>query len=247
MEVHHHSQTERRKWTHYFWEFFMLFLAIVCGFMAENYREKISNKENELHYIHNLIIDLKKDTAEVAFVNNFAQEIYYRLNKLSQIPINRLKNFNTQDTFYHYFLMPYSFTYYFVQRNNTISQLKAGGFNLIGDKEVVDSISNLYSFYEAIKINNEYMDVNYRDLLHTGQQTMKLETLPSFPNDPSLNEFLQNTEVFMRYEKPLLQQLYNVIGYCKASIINYMEFTKEYKIMAERLIIYLTDKYHIKE
>jgi len=27
MEVHAHTHTPRKKWTHYFWEFFMLFLA----------------------------------------------------------------------------------------------------------------------------------------------------------------------------------------------------------------------------
>jgi len=35
MEVHHHGHTERKKWTHYFWEFLMLFLAVFCGFLAE--------------------------------------------------------------------------------------------------------------------------------------------------------------------------------------------------------------------
>ena len=28
MEVHHHTHTPRKKWTHYFWEFLMLFLAV---------------------------------------------------------------------------------------------------------------------------------------------------------------------------------------------------------------------------
>ena len=42
MEVHHHTHlasgkthTARKKWTHYFWEFLMLFLAVFCGFLAE--------------------------------------------------------------------------------------------------------------------------------------------------------------------------------------------------------------------
>ena len=42
MEVHHHSHTASppagragKKWTHYFWEFLMLFLAVFCGFLAE--------------------------------------------------------------------------------------------------------------------------------------------------------------------------------------------------------------------
>jgi hypothetical protein len=42
MEVHAHTHTPSppagragKKWTHYFWEFLMLFLAVFCGFLAE--------------------------------------------------------------------------------------------------------------------------------------------------------------------------------------------------------------------
>src|SRR5215210_6733179 len=41
MDVHHHTHTPRKKWTHYLFEFFMLFLAVFCGFIAENFREHI--------------------------------------------------------------------------------------------------------------------------------------------------------------------------------------------------------------
>ena len=39
MEVHHHAHTpdshrDKKKWTHYFWEFLMLFLAVFCGFFS---------------------------------------------------------------------------------------------------------------------------------------------------------------------------------------------------------------------
>jgi hypothetical protein len=44
MEVHAHTHTPRKKWTHYFWEFLMLFLAVFAGFLAENQRE---------HYVEN--------------------------------------------------------------------------------------------------------------------------------------------------------------------------------------------------
>ena len=45
MEVHAHTHTPRKKWTHYFWEFFMLFLAVTAGFLVENQRE---------HYVEHL-------------------------------------------------------------------------------------------------------------------------------------------------------------------------------------------------
>jgi len=63
MEVHAHSHTERKKWTHYFWEFLMLFLAVFCGFLAENLREHQIEKKREKEYILSMIEDLKEDTA----------------------------------------------------------------------------------------------------------------------------------------------------------------------------------------
>ena len=57
---------------HYLFEFLMLFLAVFCGFLAENYRETLVNKEKELHYIQNIVADLKSDTSDLNF------DIYYQ-------------------------------------------------------------------------------------------------------------------------------------------------------------------------
>ena len=35
MEIHAPTHTPRKKWTHYFREFLMLFPAVFCGFLAE--------------------------------------------------------------------------------------------------------------------------------------------------------------------------------------------------------------------
>ncbi len=36
MEVHHHGHVhEKKKWKEYLFQFFMLFLAVFCGFLAE--------------------------------------------------------------------------------------------------------------------------------------------------------------------------------------------------------------------
>lgn len=63
MEVHHHSHTPRKKWTHYIWEFLMLFLAVFCGFLAENQREHLIEKHREKDYIKLLIEDFQADAA----------------------------------------------------------------------------------------------------------------------------------------------------------------------------------------
>jgi hypothetical protein len=72
MEVHHHTHTDpshsgasRKKFTHYLWEFLMLFLAIFCGFLAENLREHQVEKNRARQYMLSLYEDLKTDTARL--------------------------------------------------------------------------------------------------------------------------------------------------------------------------------------
>ena len=60
-----------RNWKHYFWEFFMIFLAITVGFFVENYQKKKA-----------------KDKAEVEFVKSFKNDLIndiYQLDKLIDI------------------------------------------------------------------------------------------------------------------------------------------------------------------
>jgi len=73
MEVHHHpiaigSHSPRKKWTHYFWEFLMLFLAVFCGFLAEYKLEHTIERNREKQFITTLIEDLKSDTAQLTEV-----------------------------------------------------------------------------------------------------------------------------------------------------------------------------------
>src|SRR4029078_1188981 len=65
MEVHAHTHTERKKFSHYLWEFLMLFLAVFCGFIAENIREHLVENKRAAQYAKVLIQDLVKDTIEL--------------------------------------------------------------------------------------------------------------------------------------------------------------------------------------
>src|SRR6266496_219642 len=53
MEVHKHPHhvTTKKKWGEYFLEFFMIFLAITLGFIAENIREHSAEKANAKRYL----------------------------------------------------------------------------------------------------------------------------------------------------------------------------------------------------
>jgi dihydroorotase len=69
MEVHHHTQAHAKKnWKTYFWEFLMLFLAVFCGFLAENFREHQVEHQREKQYIVSMLKELEADTAQLKIV-----------------------------------------------------------------------------------------------------------------------------------------------------------------------------------
>ena len=78
MEVHQHTHPAsggtRKKWTHYLWEFLMLFLAVFCGFLAEYQLEHKIEKDRERQYVKALLSDLKSDTAQLRNLINFRLE-----------------------------------------------------------------------------------------------------------------------------------------------------------------------------
>jgi len=82
MEVHHHahpstSSGHRKKWTHYFWEFLMLFLAVFCGFLAEYQLEHKIEKDRAGEYAELFLEDLKNDSA---YVNQLLTNQQYMLS-----------------------------------------------------------------------------------------------------------------------------------------------------------------------
>jgi hypothetical protein len=64
MEVHHHPQLQHKPkpFKEYLMEGFMIFIAVMMGFIAENIRESIDNNEHVQQLTAQLVHDLKVDT-----------------------------------------------------------------------------------------------------------------------------------------------------------------------------------------
>jgi hypothetical protein len=67
MEVHHHpvEHHEKKTFKDYFLEFLMIFLAVTLGFLAENVREFITDKNHVNELALQLRQDLESDTVKV--------------------------------------------------------------------------------------------------------------------------------------------------------------------------------------
>ena len=139
MEVHAHSHTPRKKWTHYFWEFLMLFLAVFCGFLAEYQLEHVIEHQREQKYIESLLEDLKTDTAHLETYINLRMEKRVMMDSLVLLlSTDKHKQFGNETYFFarHVFTAPP-----FVSTDGTMQQLKnAGNLRLIKDENVINNI-----------------------------------------------------------------------------------------------------------
>src|SRR5262245_41053252 len=140
MEVHHHSHTARKKWTHYFWEFFMLFLAVTLGFFVENQREHYVEHGREKQYMRSMVEDLSKDIQLSENESAATTQQFNSLDSIVQI-INR-GNLEEEAIKKMYILQKrflYPLTLELVSRTEV--QLKnAGAMRLIRNQVVNDSL-----------------------------------------------------------------------------------------------------------
>ena len=154
MEVHTHTHTARKKWTHYFWEFLMLFLAVFCGFLAEYQLEHKIEKDREKRYIQTFIEDLKTDTSEITRVLQFRSQKMRRIDSLNLLlRTGQIKGFESELYFLGRTLIR---TASFISNDRTISQLKSSGsLRLIRNEEAADSIMSYQRLVETIHTNQE--------------------------------------------------------------------------------------------
>ena len=142
MEVHAHTHTSRKKWTHYFWEFLMLFLAVFCGFLAEYQLEHKIEKDREKQFIRSLFHDIMADTARLnrIIISRSTREI--SLDSLSLLVNRDSMSEYSADLYFHAVTASRTIAFRFIPNDGTMQQLKnSGAFRLIRNRSIADSIA----------------------------------------------------------------------------------------------------------
>src|SRR4026208_35045 len=163
MEVHAHTHTERKKWTHYFWEFLMLFLAVFCGFLAEYQLEHKIEKDREVQYIRSLYEDLKENDKQ------FSQEIISQQNRIDMMDsmikmLNHPAQIRGNEGVLYYFarLSPRWRT--LTVNNRTFEQLKnSGNFRLI---RTIETSNRIMAYYESIQLIRQIEELYFGEFDH---------------------------------------------------------------------------------
>jgi hypothetical protein len=130
MEVqkHPHHVTHKKKWEEYLLEFFMLFLAVFLGFVAENVRETSVEHEREKQYAQQLYTEFYADS--IAFAGKINARMdkekdcdyiysYIKDSSLTDLP----KKFYPAYTTVFYLINSYTFE----PKDGVLSQLKSSG------------------------------------------------------------------------------------------------------------------------
>ncbi|HMK24924.1 MAG TPA: hypothetical protein VK483_02765 [Chitinophagaceae bacterium] len=162
MEVHAHSHTERKKWTHYFWEFLMLFLAVFCGFLAENQREHLVEAHRAKEYAKGLLSDIRLDTGELRRGVNTTKFTISSIDSIVSISKN-LSHTNIVPGTFYYFSKFMSYSFRIDWSKSTIDQLiQSGNLRYFRNKELVSMINYYYSLQGLIAAQNQ-IDAGHRD------------------------------------------------------------------------------------
>ncbi len=188
MEVHAHTHTARKKWTHYFWEFLMLFLAVFCGFLAENQREHMVEHRREKQFIRSLVSDVAADTARLNEIITYRNLRQARLDSLTFLLNSDSAERHTNDIYFFGIFIPRIAIFQFTSNEGTMHQLKnAGGLRLIRKLFVADSIINYDASVRTLqRTADQESDILliYRESgpkIYNGLEMEKLTDADNFP------------------------------------------------------------------
>jgi hypothetical protein len=244
MEVHHHAHTARKKWSHYFWEFFMLFLAVTLGFFVENQREHMVEHSREKQYIRSMTVDLIADTNKLATImHNHAvirtglDSIMKTYQPFSQGRLTGIFVRNRRSVF--------GFTD-FIYTDRTINQLKSsGGMRLIRKQDASDSIIAYDDDARDFLLEQEGLQ---RVLNRLTEQQYDLINYRAF--DARINkdnEILSDDPSFdllLTHDKVKVEGFFNTIRLYYQALLSKIIEADHLKEKARRLIIFLNKRYH---
>ena len=249
MEVHAHSHPStnsghQKKWTHYFWEFLMLFLAVFCGFLAEYQLEHKIERDRENVYMQNMLDDLKSDTAiysDYAARNAVVQDLVDTLMVLIKSP-DRKKHISKLA--YSARILTAKWKQIAMVKRTYEEMKSSGHLRLIRNKEVAGKVSSYYSSLSELDTYNEVGMVwsdNYAEAmakLFDGEALLKIIK--------EKKEVALTGDALISEDKIAINELLTSAGYFYGALSLNNNVAADRKINASQLIEMIKAKYKLK-
>jgi hypothetical protein len=253
MEVHAHTHiptSREKKWTHYFWEFLMLFLAVFCGFLAEYQLEHVIENQREKKYAVSLLEDLINDTADL---NRDIPLWQLRADKADSLRKEIIKPPSERNNIRVYrWAADLNYNNTFLYHDRTIGQLKySGNFRLIRKKSVADSLVE----YDAVIVTTLKEIESIHDNIITPARLLLQDQLFSskfyeIRNDPVLFDSAVKHEpgiiMIKKGKEDVLFQYYNKVYTYRGHQLARIRFQKILQRRATNLILLIKKEYNLK-
>lgn len=245
MEVHAHAHTPRKKWTHYLWEFLMLFLAVFCGFLAENIREHQIEHKREKQFMQSLVLDISEDTFQIresiraaTKAKRFQDSILFYLYQ--HPPADYFPNVY-RDTLSWNSLPRLSLTLNEV----TALQLKnAGNLRLIRKQDMVRKISMYWKEQENTRVNLE------RYLVYRNRGREFEEKLYAYSDkdlaDIGLITLPASGFRVIHKEPEIWAEFSNIVSHCRITTLQLIRQLEKLLKQGADLIFALKREYHLE-
>ena len=253
MEVHHHPHVEKKTFKEYLLEGLMIFLAVTMGFIAESIRENITKHEREHHLMEMLVEDLKADIPKLdtvykndsikrEFIDSLRHCIYAASEKI--LPDTVYRNM-------YYLHRRYGRSRIeFVPTLRTLNQFeKNDAFNLISSQVVSDSIQNYADGNRAIDKQHTAFRGFEGEALDIGQMIFDYRFFENYRGNISRELILQSTQKFklLDVDKKAFLAYGTKLYFSSGTMFNYLQFLKNHKAQAIRLIALIENEYNLKK
>jgi hypothetical protein len=244
MEVHAHTHTARKKWTHYFWEFLMLFLAVFCGFFAEYQLEHKIEKDKERQYIYSLLEDLYEDTvALITTINEFDGHLKRNDTLIKLLTSNDVKNHSGD---LYYLGRRASRSVRLALHDFTIQQMKSsGGFRLIRNQKVSKAIIEYYNrtvFIEYLNGIESNESDEYRKMATDVFHPVVFNGIVKPDNTVTRPD---GNPLLLTYDTKVLLRLAGMVSYIRNTKLGLMKAESEMKAAAIDLSQLIKKEYHL--
>jgi hypothetical protein len=234
MEIyHHHGNHHKRKLKDYFFEFFMLFLAVTAGFFMENMRETYLENHKENQYLSSLVRELQEDTLTIPNIIQSNEIQIKGIDSLLVVLENPITNNDDKKKLFdlanHHLNKLQSFSV----RDVTITQLRnTGGLRLIDTKSISDSIVVYYGNYDS---HTEQQKYYYKILQEIMDMEMKIFDLSAYK--------VKGRK--MSFDASYLKEFYNRIIVYQAMLKTEIDWLKNYQKQGISLLKFLKNGYGI--
>jgi hypothetical protein len=256
MEVHAHTHTPRKKWTHYFWEFLMLFLAVFCGFLAENQREHMIEHQRAKDFAKSLVQDFQNDVTAINIQKRSSEHFIAITDSLLECSKQKLEGRNAAKfSFYTRFMY---WTVPLTWNRATFEQIKNSGSlryfknyklleKLMKYDAQVNEIEGEFNNHQTrgnmlLKLINEIMDPAYHHDL-SKYRLMSLDTMSRATREYYFNVKIEPLETKRDKIREMLNMIVVQQRNLRFNIDTRLEPAKE---LANELINELKKEYHLK-